>query len=85
MTSPIQTPFADHGELSMPYPKNTPTPDDLPDLSPQDIAGLPVELLAVLQHEIDARLKRDKAAKARLDGALTIRFGDRAAEERQAA
>ncbi|REC54412.1 hypothetical protein DRV84_13895 [Rhodosalinus sediminis] len=68
----------------MPYPENTPTPDDLPDLSPQDIAGLPVELLAVLQHEIDARLKRDKAAKARLDGALTIRYGDRAAEERQA-
>ena len=26
---------------------------------------MPVELLAVLQHEIDARLKRDKAAKAR--------------------
>jgi hypothetical protein len=68
----------------MPFPENTPTPNDLPDLTVQDIAQLPVELLAILQHEIDARLKRDKAAKARLDGALTIRYGDRAAEERQA-
>ena len=24
----------------MPYPENTPTPDDLPGLSPQEIAGL---------------------------------------------
>ena len=69
----------------MPFPENTPTPEDLPDLSAQDIAGLPVELLAVLQHEIDARLKRDKAAKTRLDGALAVRYADRAAEERRAA
>ena len=68
----------------MPFPENTPTPDDLPGLSAAEIAALPVELLAVLQHEIDARLKRDKAAKTRLDGALTIRYADRAAEERQA-
>jgi hypothetical protein len=69
----------------MPFPENTPTPDDLPALSPAEIAALPVELLAVLHHEIDARLKRDKAAKTRLDGALTVRYADRAAEERQAA
>ena len=69
----------------MPFPENTPTPDDLPDITVQDIAQLPVELLAILQHEIDARLKRDKAAKARLDGALSIRYADRAAEERRAA
>ncbi|KPQ06827.1 MAG: hypothetical protein HLUCCA12_09485 [Rhodobacteraceae bacterium HLUCCA12] len=68
----------------MPYPENTPTPDDLPGLSPQEIAGLPVELLAILQREIDERLKRDKAAKARLDAALTTRYAARAAEERQA-
>lgn len=68
----------------MPYPENTPTPDDLPDLSPQEIAGLPVELLAILQREIDERLKRDKAAKTRLDAALTVRYATRAAEERQA-
>ncbi|MEX5729776.1 hypothetical protein Ga0609869_003129 [Rhodovulum iodosum] len=68
----------------MPYPENTPTPDDLPGLSPQEIAGLPVELLAILQREIDERLKHDKAAKARLDAALTVRYATRAAEERQA-
>ena len=68
----------------MPFPENTPTPDDLPEFDPQDIAELPVEMLAVLQHEIDARLKRDKAAKARLDGALSLRYATRAADERQA-
>jgi hypothetical protein len=67
----------------MPYPENTPTPDDLPGLSPQEIAGLPVELLAILQREIDERLMRDKAAKTRLDAALTVRYATRAAEERQ--
>ena len=81
----VQSFFTDSGGSFMSYPKNTPTPDDLPALSPAEIAVLPVELLALLQHEIDARLKRDKAAKARLDGALTIRYGDRAAEERRAA
>jgi len=69
----------------MPFPENAPTPDDLPELDPKEIADLPVEMLAVLRHEIDARLKRDKAAKARLDGALSIRYADRAAEERRAA
>src|SRR6056297_1772823 len=68
----------------MPFPENTPTPDDLPGLSPKEIAVLPVELLAILQREIDERLKRDKAAKTRLDAALTVRYATRAAEERQA-
>ena len=68
----------------MPYPENTPTPDDLPGFSSQEIAGLPVELLAILQREIDERLKRDKAAKTRLDAALIVRYATRAAEERQA-
>ncbi len=68
----------------MPFPENTPTPDDLPGLCPQEIAGLPVELLAILQREIGERLKRDKAAKTRLDAALTVRYATRAAEERQA-
>jgi len=69
----------------MPFPDNTPTPDDLPALSAAEIAALPVELLAILQHEIDARLKRDKAAKARFDAGLAVRYAERAAEERQAA
>ncbi|WP_221930663.1 hypothetical protein [Paracoccus marinus] len=77
--------FADHGDPYMPFPANTPTVDDLPGLGLQDIAQLPVELLAILQRDVDARIKRDKAAKARLDGALSVRYATRAAEERQAA
>ncbi len=69
----------------MPYPENTPKPDDLIDLSLQEIADLPVELLAILQREIDARLKLEKAIKTRFDGALTLRYAARATEERQAA
>ena len=68
----------------MPFPENTPTPDDLPGLSPQNIAQLPVELLAILQRDIDERVARTKAAKARLDAALTVRYATRAAEERRA-
>ncbi|MGR3593068.1 MAG: hypothetical protein ACU0B9_07135 [Limimaricola soesokkakensis] len=77
--------FTTSGDPFMPFPANTPTVDDLPSLSLQDIALLPVELLALLQRDVDERLKRDKAAKARLDGALAVRYAIRAAEERQAA
>jgi len=58
----------------MSFPDNTPTPDDLPALSAAEITALPVELLAVLKHEIDERLKRDKTAKARLDAGLAVRY-----------
>lgn len=69
----------------MPFPANTPTVDDLRGLAPQDIAQLPVELLAALQRDVDERIKRDKSAQDRLDGALTVRYAVRAAEARQAA
>jgi hypothetical protein len=75
----------DHGDPDMPFPKNTPAVDDLPSLGLQDIAQLPVALLAMLQREIDERMALTKAAKARLDGALIVRCAARAAEERQAA
>jgi hypothetical protein len=81
----FQSHFADHGDPFMPFPENTPTCDDLPSLSPQDIAQLPVELLAILQREVDERMAQVKAAKARLDGALTVRYASRAADERRAA
>jgi len=81
----FQSLFADHGDPFMPFPTNTPTVDDLPGLGLQDIAQLPVELLAILQRDVDERMARTKAAKARLDGALTVRYATRAAEERQAA
>jgi len=76
--------FANHGDPFMPYPDNAPTPDDLVRLDAGEIAQLPVDLLAILQREVDERLKQAKAAKARLDGALTIRYATRAEEERRA-
>ena len=79
----FQSFFTDHGDPFMPFPENTPTPDDLPSLSAAEIAALPVELLAILQREIDERLKRDKAAKTRFDAGLAVRYDTRAAEERQ--
>ena len=81
--TPFQSLFAQPGDPFMPYPANTPKLDDLIDLSAQDIAALPVELLATLQREIDEALKYDKAVKARLDGALIHRYANRAAELRQ--
>jgi hypothetical protein len=81
----LQSFFTDHGDPFMPFPENTPTPDDMPSLSAAEIATLPVELLAILQREIEERLKRDKAAKTRFDAGLAVRYATRAAEERQAA
>ena len=69
----------------MPFPENTPTADDLPDLDPQEIASLPAELLAILQHEVQERLARDRAAKDRFDGGLALRYADRAAAIRRGA
>ena len=69
----------------MPFPDNTPTVDDLPVLSPQEIARLPVDLLVALQRDSDERLARARAAKATLDDSLAIRFAARAATERRAA
>lgn len=80
----FQSLFATHGDPFMPFPENAPKPDDLPALSLAEIAELPVELLAILQHEIDERLKHVKAAKVRLDGALAVRYATWAAEERRA-
>lgn len=68
----------------MPFPENAPRPDDLLTLSPQEVAELPVELLATLQGEVDETLQRVKTMKARLDGALTIRYAERAAAARAA-
>ena len=80
----FQSLFADQGDPFMPYPQNTPTPDDLPALSVADIAALPVEVLAILQHELEERLKHDKAIKTRFDAALAARYSERASEARRA-
>lgn len=68
----------------MPYPENAPGPDDLLVLAPEEVAKLPVELLARLQREVDAAHERTKAMKTRLDGALVLRYADRAAAARAA-
>ncbi|HMQ92661.1 MAG TPA: hypothetical protein PKA33_15840 [Amaricoccus sp.] len=68
----------------MPYPNNCPQLQDLPDLPPQEIAALPGDVLAVLQQESEAALKQAKAAKARLDGALVLKYGARIAAARRA-
>jgi hypothetical protein len=69
----------------MPFPNNCPRPEDLPDLSPQEIAALPAAVLATLQQEIEAAVKQARAAKSRLDAALVLRYGARAGEARSAA
>ena len=68
----------------MPFPNNRPQLQDLPDLPPQEIAALPADVLAVLQQESEAALKQAKAAKARLDGALVLKYGARAEAARRA-
>ena len=78
----FQSLFTHDGDPFMPFPENAPRVDDLTSMPPQDIAALPVEMLAILQREIDEAAKRIKAAKARLDGALTIRYATRAEELR---
>lgn len=69
----------------MPYPDNMPTLGDLPGLSQQEIAGLPIEILAILQREIEEHLDLGKAAKDRFDGGLALRYADRAAASRRGA
>ena len=69
----------------MPFPKNCPQLRDLPDLPPQEIAALPADVLAILQHESETALKQAKAAKARLDGGLVLKYSEDAAEARRLA
>lgn len=43
-----------------------------------EIAALPVEELALLQDDVDEHLRRAKILKDRFDGALAVRYGERA-------
>ena len=69
----------------MPFPKNCPSLQDLPDLPPQEIAALPADVLAVLQHESETALKQAKAAKVPARWRLVLKYGTQAAEARRAA
>jgi hypothetical protein len=68
----------------MPYPENTPGIDELINLPAGELAGLPVELLAGLQGELDHAARQLKAAGARFNAALELRYATRAAEARRA-
>jgi hypothetical protein len=68
----------------MTYPKNTPSVDDMLNMSTGDLAQMPVDLLAALQGELDHASKQLKAATARFSAALEVRYATRAAEARRA-
>jgi hypothetical protein len=82
--TPFQPLFAHQGDRFMPFPLNSPKPDDLLSLSTAEIAALPVELKAILQCEIDERQKQIKSIKTRFDAAMVHCYATRASEMRQA-
>jgi hypothetical protein len=61
---------------------NRPSLGDLIGMPVGDVAALPAEMLAMLQDEVDESLRRAKAVKDRLDGALDRKYGTIAAELR---
>ncbi|CAA7618241.1 hypothetical protein [Magnetospirillum sp. SS-4] len=61
---------------------NRPSLGDLIGMPVGDVAALPAEMLAMLQEEVDESLRRAKAVKDRLDGALDRKYGTTAAELR---
>ena len=63
---------------------NRPTLDDLPSMETGAIAALPTDLLALLAEEAAEAAERAKRIKDRLDGALDLKFGARAATARRA-
>jgi hypothetical protein len=68
----------------MPFPKNTPSVDDMLNMPAGELAQLPVELLASLQAELAHATKQLRAATARFNTALEARYATRAAEARSA-
>ena len=69
----------------MPFPDNAPGIDDLINLPAGELAQLPVDLLAGLQVELEHAARRLKAATARFNTALEVRYATRAAEARREA
>ena len=68
----------------MTYPENTPSVDDMLNMPKGELAQMPVDLLAALQAELDHAGKQLKAATARFNTALEVRYATRAAEARRA-
>ncbi len=68
----------------MPFPANSPSVDELINLPAGELAELPVEMLARLQGDLDHAARQLKAANARFNAALEVRYANRAAEARRA-
>ncbi|PRX29929.1 hypothetical protein SAMN05216257_10952 [Meinhardsimonia xiamenensis] len=60
------------------------TLDDLPTLPVGEIAALPGDQLALLKHDADERLRSAKTLCDWLDGAIALKYGDRAQAARRA-
>jgi hypothetical protein len=58
---------------------------DLLQMPVGDVVALPAEQLALLQQDIEDNLRRAKLAKDWLDGALALKYGERAAALRREA
>ena len=63
---------------------NRPTLSDIRTIPIGEIAALPPEHLALLQEDADAALDASKRLKDWLEGAIALRYGDRAAALRHA-
>ena len=63
---------------------NLPTLDALRTMPIAEITDLSAEMLAVLQDQADAALKSARTLKDWLDGAISLKFGERAREARAA-
>ena len=68
----------------MPHPDNIPDTNDMLNMPAGELAQMPVEQLAELQGELAHASKQLKAATARFNAALEVRYGTLAADERRA-
>jgi hypothetical protein len=65
-------------------PANRPRLGDLPTMPVGEIAALPADLLAVLQEEAEGAAKSARSLADWLNGAIALRYADRAAAARRA-
>jgi hypothetical protein len=82
--TPFQSLFATQGDQYMPYPDNTPSTEEMLNLPIGELAQMPVDLLAGLQHDLAHASKQLKAATARFNAALETRYATRATVARRA-
>lgn len=65
-------------------PSNRPSLEDIRKLPIGEIAALPADQLALLQEDAEAAFQAAKTVKDWLEGAIALRYGDRAASARAA-